>query len=43
MQGGVVFLLEGTSEENANALLNGGGELVEVRKVSAAELIEVAE
>jgi NADH-quinone oxidoreductase subunit G len=43
MQGGVVFLIEGTAEGNANALLNGGGEPVEVRKVSAAELIQVAE
>ena len=43
MQPGVVFLIEGTAEGNANALLNGGGERVGVSRVSAADLIEVAE
>ena len=43
MRPGAVFLIEGTAEGNANALLNGGGERVEVSRVSAADLIEVAE
>jgi len=38
---GAVFLIEGTEEANANALLNGGGETVAVRKLDPADLVEV--
>jgi predicted molibdopterin-dependent oxidoreductase YjgC len=41
MRAGAVFLIEGTAEGNANALLNGGGETVAVRKLEPAELVEV--
>ncbi len=44
MRDGAVFLIEGTAEGNANALLNGGGERGRGRRrSSAADLIEVAE
>ena len=32
---GACFLIEGTAEGNANALLNGGGEVVSIEKVGA--------
>jgi predicted molibdopterin-dependent oxidoreductase YjgC len=35
MQEGAAFLIEGTEEGNANALLNGGARMVEIRKVEA--------
>ena len=35
---GVCFLLEGTAEENANALLNGGPVSVQIEKVAALML-----
>jgi anaerobic selenocysteine-containing dehydrogenase len=38
MREGAVFLIEGTRESNANALLNGGSVSVEVAKVEAAEV-----
>jgi predicted molibdopterin-dependent oxidoreductase YjgC len=38
MREGAVFLIEGTKEANANALLNGGIVSVEVAKVEAAEV-----
>jgi NADH-quinone oxidoreductase subunit G len=38
MREGAVFLIEGTKEANANALLNGGSVSVDVRKVEAAEV-----
>ena len=33
MRDGACFLIEGTAEGNANALLNGGGEAVSIEKV----------
>jgi anaerobic selenocysteine-containing dehydrogenase len=37
---GVCFLIEGTAEDNANALLNGSPVTVEVRKVAAPGPVE---
>ena len=37
MQPGAVFLVEGTADANANALRNGGGETVEIRKLELAD------
>ena len=42
MQPGAVFLIEGTSEANANALRNGGGETVEIRKLELADVAPAA-
>ena len=38
MREGAVFLIEGTSEGNANVLLDGQAVVVDVRKVEAAEV-----
>jgi predicted molibdopterin-dependent oxidoreductase YjgC len=38
MRPGAVFLIEGTAEASANALRNGGGETVEIRKLELADV-----
>ena len=38
MQPGAVFLIEGTADANANALRNGGGETVELKKLELADV-----
>jgi NADH-quinone oxidoreductase subunit G len=42
LRAGAIFLIEGTEEANANALLGRDAEPVAVRKLEAAELVEVA-